>query len=104
MIAPTSWTGFPTTPRGFQNNYDGGGIAVDVAGSVYLVGHTSSTDFPTHNPLQPAYGGGQWDAFITKLAPDGRALIYSTYFGGSGTDRGNRIAVDSSGNAYVTLN
>ncbi|PYS33159.1 MAG: hypothetical protein DMG14_32420 [Acidobacteria bacterium] len=83
---------------------DGGGIAVDVAGSVYLVGHTSSTDFPTHNPLQPAYGGGQWDAFITKLAPDGRALIYSTYFGSSGTDRGNRIAVDSLGNAYVTLN
>jgi len=82
---------------------EGAGIAVDAAGSVYLSGGTSSTDFPTHNPLQPANAGGT-DAFITKLAPDGRTLIYSTYLGGTGNDGAPRIAVDSVGHAYAALN
>ena len=42
------------------------------------------------------------DAFVTKFNAAGSALVYSTYLGGSGSDQGNGIAVDSAGNAYVT--
>ena len=82
----------------------GGGIAVDRTGNAYVIGTTSSTDFPTMNPLQPTYGGGQWDAFVTKFNPTGSALVYSTYLGGSGNDYGYGIALDGADNAYVTGN
>jgi len=77
------------------------GIAVDSAGNAYVTGTTGSTDFPTANPLQ-ATNHGSGDAFVTKLNAAGSALVYSTYLGGSGSDQGNGIAVDSSGDAYVT--
>ena len=65
---------------------DGGhAIALDPTGSAYVAGTTFSTDFPTAAPLQPALAGGQ-DFFVAKLTPNGSALIYSTYLGGSGTD------------------
>jgi hypothetical protein len=79
----------------------GTGIAVDSAGHAYVIGSTSSNDFPTKNPLQAAKGG-VWTAFVAKLNPVGSALVYSTYLGGSAYDYGRDIAVDSSGNAYVT--
>ena len=78
------------------------GIAVDSAGNAYVTGITQSTDFPTMNPLQPAYGGGDQDAFVAKINPTGSALVYSTYLGGGENDLGYGIAVDSAGNAYVT--
>jgi hypothetical protein len=78
------------------------GIGVDSLGKAYITGTTSSTDFPTINPLQPAYGGGSDDAFVAKLNAAGSALVYSTYLGGSGEDAGQAIAVDSAGKAYVT--
>jgi hypothetical protein len=78
------------------------GIAIDAEGNAYVAGHTSSRDFPTANALQPVYGGGSSDGFVAKLAPDGSALVYSTYLGGSGRDVGGPVAVDSEGNAYVT--
>jgi hypothetical protein len=80
----------------------GGGIAVDSAGNAYVTGSTSSTDFPTSNPLQPRYGGGSYDAFVAALDPAGATLLYATYLGGSGIDAGLGIAVDNAGNAYVT--
>ena len=79
----------------------GMGIAVDGAGCAYVTGLTSSTDFPTQNPLQPQNKGG-WDVFVAKLNAPGSALVYSTYLGGSGTDDGMGIAVDGAGCAYVT--
>jgi hypothetical protein len=79
----------------------GQGIAVDSSGNAYVAGTTDSTDFPTANPLQ-ATNLGNGDAFVAKLNPAGSALIYSTYLGGSGVDEAHGIAVDSSGNAYVT--
>jgi len=77
------------------------GIAVDSAGNAYVAGYTGSTDFPTVNALQPV-SGGLPDAFVASLTPDGSALRYSTYLGGSGADGASGIAVDGAGNAYVT--
>jgi hypothetical protein len=79
------------------------GIAVDSAGHAYVTGQTDSTNFPTTpGAFQTSYGGGQYDAFVTELAADGKSLVYSTYLGGSGGDYGQGIAVDSAGHAYVT--
>jgi len=73
------------------------GIAVDGAGAAYVTGYTWATDFPVVNPLQPLPGGGLGDAFVTKVAPSGGALVYSTYLGGSSTDRDLASAVNASG-------
>ena len=80
----------------------GRGIGVDSAGNAYLTGFTTSANFPTASPLQAGFGGGNRDAFVTKLNPTGSALLYSTYLGGSGDDLARGIAVDSAGNAYLT--
>jgi hypothetical protein len=84
----------------------GAAIAVDVGGSAYITGLTNSTDFPTANAIQPAFTPPTelegHEAFVAKLNPAGSALVYSTYLGGGGREDGNGIAVDSSGNAYVT--
>jgi hypothetical protein len=77
------------------------GIAVDSSGNAYVVGSTADSDFPTVNAVQSAFGGG-YDLFVTKLSAAGDAIVYSSYLGGSGTDRGLGIAVDPGGAAYVT--
>ena len=76
------------------------GIAVDAAGSVYVVGSTGSMNFPTEEPINP--DSPDFAAFVTKFNAAGDALIYSTYLGGTGTDQAAAIALDSAGNAYVT--
>ena len=78
----------------------GNGIAVDTEGAAYMAGGTSSANFPTKNPIQRSFGGGE-DAFITKVNSSGSALLYSTYHGGSDSEDGKAIAVDSEGAAYV---
>jgi hypothetical protein len=86
------------------NDYDhASGIAVDQAGCAYVTGRTVM-DFPvTAAALQPtpASSWTKMDAFVTKLNATGSALVYSTYIGGSESDFGNAIAVDSAGNAYI---
>jgi hypothetical protein len=87
-------------------------IAVDARGSAYVTGTTSSTNFPVRNAFQPMCAGAcaeqRTDAFITKLNPSGKRLVYSTYLGGwdfagsFGSEIGNGIAVDGTGAAYVT--
>ncbi len=82
-----------------------GGIAVDGSGNIHVTGITGSTNFPTKNALQAAYGGGQFDAFVAELNPSqagAASLVYSTYLGGGDQDEGLGIALDSSGNTYVT--
>jgi len=79
----------------------GNALAVDGAGNVYVTGDTTSPDFPTASPMQPAYGGGTSNAFVAKLDPTGSTLLYATYLGGEGFDRGNGIAVDATGSVYV---
>ncbi|HKO96289.1 MAG TPA: SBBP repeat-containing protein [Pyrinomonadaceae bacterium] len=79
----------------------GEAIAVDNAGSAYVTGYTYSPDFPvTAGAFDRSRAG--LDAFVTKFAPNGRSVAYSTFLGGPGRELGMGIAVDSSGNAYVT--
>ena len=87
-----------STYLGGSGSEAGHGIAVDSAGSAYVIGPTSSTNFPTHNPMQ---GSGR--SFVTKLSPDGGSFVYSTFIGSpTGISNPLGIAVDASGSAYVT--
>ncbi len=81
----------------------GAGIALDSSANAYVTGYTSSLSFPTTaGAFRRTYGGGFNDAFAAKLNPAGSALVYSTYLGGSAGDTAGGIAVDASGNAYLT--
>jgi len=99
----------------YFNNVFPGAIAVDNAGSAYITGtavgnlpvtpgafdtidHEGTLAPTTMNPHPQQYQS----AFVTKFSPDGQSLVYSTYLGGTGGEGGNAIAVDGSGNAYIT--
>jgi hypothetical protein len=74
---------------------------VDGAGSAYVTGETTSSDFPMQNPFQGVLLAAG-DAFVTKVSPSGTSLVYSTYLGGSSVaERGVAIAVDSRAAALV---
>lgn len=89
----------------------GAAIAVDASGAAYVTGSTHSSDFPMVNAFQPLTGGGTCgtstqpfpcaDAFVAKIAPGGSSLVYSTFLGGSNTDDGYGISVDTAGDVYV---
>jgi hypothetical protein len=83
----------------------GNAIAVAPDNTAFIAGGTFSSDFPTVHALQPNEGGGpdfSQDGFVAKISSDGSTLLYSTYLGGENQDVANGIAVDNSGNAYVT--
>src|SRR5206468_909996 len=90
---------------GGASDDSGAGIAVDGSGNAYVVGTTQSLDFPTTaGAFDTALGAtsNPLDVFVSKLNPNGSALIYSTYLGGGANDFGRAIAIDAAGNAYVT--
>ncbi len=97
-----------STYVGGASNDSSRSIAVDAAGNAYIAGATTSKNLAVSgSSFQPAYGGESLnfftgDAFVAKINPAGSALIYLTYLGGSADDAGLGIAIDSSGNAYVT--
>ena len=87
----------------------GESIALDAAGNAYITGRSTSSNFPTTpGALQTTSAGcgGVFyytcTGFVTKLNPTGSVLVYSTYLGGTGGAAGYGIAVDATGNAYVT--
>jgi hypothetical protein len=130
VVGRTRSTDFPTTVGAFQESnhgsfdnfvtklspsgsslvystYLGGsgddspqGMTVDPSGRVYVTGSTDSTDFPTHNAIQPT-PKSQVNAYVTRLTGTGGALDYSTYLGGSVSQNGAGIVADSNDNAYV---
>lgn len=78
-------------------------IVLDGHGNVYVAGITNSHNLPTSVvSFQPKYGGGPIDAFVAKVSSDGASLIWCTYLGGSASDYASAIALDQSGNVYVT--
>jgi len=103
--------GYSTLLGGGSDDY-AYAVAVDSIGDAYVTGATNSASFPTLNAFQPHYAGGTcatapntfpcYDAFAAKLNPAGSALIFSTYLGGTGSDYGYAIALDSAANAYIT--
>jgi hypothetical protein len=94
---------YSTYLGGSTGDDQGFAIALDANRNVIVTGVTTSTDFPTEAAVQPTNAGTE-DAFICKLASTGDALIYSTYLGGSDEDGGLGVAVDASGDVYVTGN
>jgi hypothetical protein len=80
------------------------GVAVDQAGNAYLTGSTysSQASFPVTVGPDSTFNGGSTDAFIAKVNPTGTALLYAGFLGGSGNERGEAIAVDAAGCAYIT--
>jgi hypothetical protein len=106
VINPATNSYVYSTFLGGAGSDAGFGIAADSAGDAYVTGSTttatSSNGFPaTPGALQTVYGTNT-DAFVTKLNPTGTTLLFSTYLGGTGTDSASGIAVDKTGNAYVT--
>ena len=100
-LDPTGSTLIYSTYLGGTGSNDiGWAVAVDAAGSAYVTGGASSSDFPTTlGAVDTTYSGGE--AFVTKFNTSGNALVYSTFIGGSSTEIGYSIAVDGGGNAVV---
>jgi hypothetical protein len=104
FVAKLDWTGaaleYATYLGGAADDF-GQGVAVDAAGSAAVTGFTASADFPTQGPWQNVRRGS-YDAFVAKFDAGGSSLIYSTFLGGTGEDYGSKLAMDPSGQAYVT--
>jgi hypothetical protein len=77
-------------------------IAVDQANNAHITGWTESTDFPVLSGPDLSYNGGSADAFVAAVNAAGTGLIYAGYIGGAGWDEAWGVAVDPSGNPYVT--
>ncbi len=77
-------------------------VAVDSPGNAYITGYTDSAALATTAGAFQSSSGGGVDAFVLKLSPGGSSIVYWTFLGGSGDDRGFSIAVDGAGSAYVT--
>jgi hypothetical protein len=131
VLGNTSSTDFPTTPGAFDTTQNGGfdifllklnaagngliystflggsnielagGLALDSAGNAFVTGSTLSVDFPSTPGVFKTVADGN-DGFVAKFNSTGSALIYSTFIGGSSSDGVSGIALDASGNAFLT--
>jgi RHS repeat-associated protein len=101
-LNPTATTLVYSTFLGGSTGEAGNAIAVDRAGSAYVSGQTTSTNFPTASAFQSSKAGatGASNAFVTKLTATGATLVYSSYLGGGG-DTGYGIAVDAQNEAFL---
>jgi hypothetical protein len=104
-LDPTGASLVYATYLGGNNDDEAFGITVDGSGNAYVAGDTFSANFPhTNGPIlnNGVGANGSDDGFVTELNATATAFVYSTYLGGSFSDFANGIAVDASGNAYVT--
>jgi hypothetical protein len=105
-LDPTGANLVYATYLGGNNDDEAFGIAVDASGNAYVAGDTFSANFPLQNPLFSSFNkgvaNGSDDAFVTELNATATLRVYSTFLGGSFSDFANGVAVDGSGNAYVT--
>ena len=100
-LSPDGATVLFSTYFGGSESDAASSIALDGSGNAVITGWTGSSNFPvTASGLQRAYHGGA-DAFVAKFGASG-GLLWSTYFGGTQYDAGTGVAIDSSGNVYVT--
>jgi Bacterial Ig-like domain (group 2)/IPT/TIG domain/Beta-propeller repeat/Kelch motif/Galactose oxidase, central domain len=90
-----------STYLGGSGTDESSGIAVDAGGNAYIVGVTTSPNFPASNGY-PSSATSNGTAFVAKLDPTGTTLLYSTYLGGTAGGGGNGIALDPGGHVYVT--
>ncbi len=95
---------FSTFLGGSADEYGTGDIALAPDGGVYVVGYTNSSDFPVKNPIDHYHRGGSYnrEGFISRLAPAGDVLMFSTTLGGTEDDSLEAVAVDQNGNIYAT--
>jgi hypothetical protein len=100
QIAPAGSALVYSTYLGGSDAEYGNSIALDSSGSAYLVGSTTSANFPLANARQLAHAGGGSDAFVSKLNATGAAFVFSTYLGGSAADQALGVSV-SLGTAFV---
>ncbi|MCW5983346.1 MAG: SBBP repeat-containing protein [Bryobacteraceae bacterium] len=87
----------------FSNRFADGAsaVAVDGARAAYVTGTATIADFPATEDAWQIGLGGTSDAFLAKFNPEGDKIVYATYLGGTGADKGNAVAVDAAGNAYL---
>ncbi|HKJ40098.1 MAG TPA: SBBP repeat-containing protein [Anaerolineales bacterium] len=96
-----------STYLGGSENDEGFGIVVDSSGRAYVTGFTHSSNFPTHEAIQPTKGGDGcndipcMDAFLSVIEPDGQSFAYSTFLGGDQDDEAKGITLDSANNVYL---
>lgn len=93
---------YSTFLGGSANDHGGMGIAVDADGSTYVCGYTGSLNFPTTSGSYDTSHNGGEDAYVTKLDPSGKYLVYSTYIGGSNADRGWKLRLDENNSVILT--
>ncbi len=95
-----------STYVGGSTTEDGIDMALDYDGNVYVTGYTDSSNFPTtagaYDPTENSVGTYAPDAFLFKLNDMGNNLIFSSYLGGTGEERGQGITIDPVGNVYVS--
>jgi len=101
-LNPTGTTLVYATYLGGTNSDGGASIVVDAAGNSYVLGATSSTNFPTTPGVFQRTMRGEGDLFLAKLNAQGSGLIFSTYLGGSGTETVGGLALDTMGNVYLS--
>ncbi|MCC7431487.1 hypothetical protein IT568_11630, partial [bacterium] len=81
---------------------EGNSIALNEAGNAFVCGEAYSTEFPTTSGAFDVSQNGDYDAFVLKLNPSGTSLVYSTFLGGSQSDKAFSVYVNDSGNAFVS--